>query len=79
MIRVWVRLLPYFIVEKIIKTTSDDITKWQGNTYRIYRIRRGEYLFFDVQKELYNKKIKLEKDLEKINKKLNEGETENDT
>ena len=79
------KLLPYFIVVKLLKRYNSENTvtlqfKWQGKVQeeingRVRMFNNGEYLFVSDVSELLQEKMKLKDKLRSVENKLEKYET----
>lgn len=77
MIEKWVRLLPYWLVVKLIKNVNASFFQFQNRQVRGWQIDKGEFFIFDEENykihcehERKRQKSKLDKKMEKIYKML---------
>jgi hypothetical protein len=74
MIRNWVKILPFFIIEHIcMKVGYKDYQKIGTKTYIMHQITNGLFLLKDIDLTLREKRSKLLKELDKIDKELGDN------
>ena len=80
MIRKWVKMLPYFIVMRLVRRLSRDIQKLGERYVAVWLIDEGEFLVYDEEKykmlkekEEKKQEKKLNKEFRKVSKILNEN------
>ena len=77
MIRKWVKILPYWVIIKMLKNFGGNVGTFGNDNCLYFRIDKGEFIVFDKanytlmsknQKE--QRESKVQKQLRKLNKKL---------
>jgi len=72
MLRKWVKLLPYFIIEKyILGNVSVIHCKLDNDPVEAYMLRDGVFLVKSQKRVLLERKWELKKELQKIEDRLN--------
>lgn len=71
-IRSWVKILPYWVVERICLKFCGHYAYLDKTQVRCWMMSDGVWLCKDVKHELKNKKHRLEMELEEINDALGE-------
>ncbi len=72
MLRKWVKILPYFIIEKyILGNVSVIHCKLDNDPVVAYELRDGVFLVKSQKKVLLEKKWALERELSQIEKRIN--------
>jgi len=66
-------IIPFALVRHIAKKFSGDYWKYNDRTYHVWQLDDGEFYLIDCQKELIQRKIKLETELNKIERRLENG------
>jgi len=78
MIKKWVKILPYWLVMKFVRSFNASIGTINNQTMNYFQIDEGEFVVFSPEiQEVFNKRkrekrqIKTNRKLERINKKIN--------
>ena len=68
MIRKWIKLLPYWIVMKVVRSFNADSGTFNGKKVRYHQIDEGEFVVFSPEVQEVFDKRRRERDNEKKNK-----------
>ena len=67
MVRRWVKLLPYFVVMRIVKDISyNDSWEHEGDTFGVYCMDEGEYILFSDKVARKRKIERLKAELDRM-------------
>lgn len=69
MIRKWVKMLPYWVVFKIVKRFGADFNEFNGRKVCAWRIDKGEFLVWDIENYTILRQKEREARAERMSKK----------
>jgi hypothetical protein len=70
MLRRWVKVLPYFMIERYILKKSSIFCKLDGDPVQAWELRDGVFLVKSEKKVLLDRKWELERELAQLEKRL---------